>query len=445
MKKIKSKNKTCSHAEASLCPPKPRVKDGAKAWRKVKLGEVVEIIDGDRGVNYPGNGEFFKNSYCLFLNAKNVCGTGFDFSDTQFITKKKDNLLRSGKIQRGDFVLTTRGTVGNIAYYSKEVSYDHVRINSGMVVLRPKKDIINEKFFHLFLISQEFKNQIEALKSGSAQPQLPIRDLKFFEINTPFLDEQERIVKILYPIGDKIELNNKINQNLEQMAQAIFKEWFIKFKFPRWQKAEFVNSELGKIPKGWDVGRIKDLMDVISGFPFSSKLYNSSKDALGVVTIKNVQDGNFIRDFDSLIKKEDLPNKFNPDCHLRDGDILLSLTGNVGRVCFVYGGQYLLNQRVAKLKPKELKDLAFCYFLFRQMAMQNYLINMAKGSAQPNLSPVETGKIQLCVPPREILDNFSKLVGPIYQRLIKNVEENQKLSSFRDLLLPKLISGKIVV
>jgi len=187
------------------------------------------------------------------------------------------------------------------------------------------------------------------------------------------------------------------------------------------------------------------LVKIISGHPFSSKLYTKNKGALGVVTIKNVQDGNFITNCDSFIDEKNIPKNMNQECRVHDGDILLSLTGNVGRVCFVYGGEYLLNQRVAKLRPKDERDRGLCYFLFRQASMQNQLINIAKGSAQPNLSPVETGEITFSIPSREILDKFNELAGPIYSRLVQNALENQKLAALRDLLLPKLMSGEIRV
>ena len=110
-------------------------------WRTIKLGEVVEIIDGDRGKNYPGSGELVASGYSVFLNTKNVSGTKFDFSNVQFISEEKDRLLRKGELERGDFVLTTRGTIGNVAYYGKDTPYDHIRINSGMVILRPRQNI----------------------------------------------------------------------------------------------------------------------------------------------------------------------------------------------------------------------------------------------------------------------------------------------------------------
>ena len=172
-------------------------------------------------------------------------------------------------------------------------------------------------------------------------------------------------------------------------------------------------------------------------------MYISDKKALGVVTIRNVQDGDFITDCDSFIDKEAVPENMNPECHLQDGDILLSLTGNVGRVCFVHGGEYLLNQRVAKLKPKRPEDLAFAYFFFRQNLIQNHLINLAKGSAQPNLSPVETSNIPAIIPTKEVLDNFNNITGPSYKKLVDGRNENQKLATLRDLLLPKLMRGEV--
>ncbi|MDO8571524.1 MAG: restriction endonuclease subunit S, partial [bacterium] len=245
-----------------------------------------------------------------------------------------------------------------------------------------------------------------------------------------------------WPFDEKIENNSRIIKTLEEMAQAVFKEWFVKFRFPGYKKVEFVDSELGKIPKGWKIGKIKDIVSVISGYPFSSKLYNA-KLGLGVVTIKNVQDGKFIIDCNTFIKEEKLPSNLNPECRLKDGDIVLSLTGNVGRVCFVYGGEYLLNQRVAKLIPKRSSDFAYCYFLFRQGAMQNYMINMAKGSAQPNLSPVEIAETSLVLSSSDVLDAFSEIARSIYERILNNSNENQKLAVMRDLLLPRLMSGEI--
>ncbi|WP_225791483.1 restriction endonuclease subunit S, partial [Streptococcus pneumoniae] len=110
------------------------------------IDNLFDIIDGDRGKNYPKSDELFSEEYCLFLNTKNVTKNGFSFDTKQFITKTKDKLLRKGKLERYDIVLTTRGTVGNVAYYDELIKYKHLRINSGMVILRPKTPNLNQKF-----------------------------------------------------------------------------------------------------------------------------------------------------------------------------------------------------------------------------------------------------------------------------------------------------------
>ncbi len=116
-------------------------------WQRVKLGEApLQIIDGDRGKNYPKQNELFDNGYCLFLSTKNVLNAKFDFTECQFINKEKDEILRKGKLQIDDIVLTTRGTIGNIALYRENIDYKNIRINSGMVILRPDIMEVNSTF-----------------------------------------------------------------------------------------------------------------------------------------------------------------------------------------------------------------------------------------------------------------------------------------------------------
>jgi len=172
-------------------------------WDVVELGQSVEIIDGDRGTNYPNGSDFSDCGYCLFLNTKNVSGDSFDFAECEFITKETDLILRKGKMQRDDFVLTTRGTVGNIAHYDSKVKFDNLRINSGMVILRNIN--FDNHFLFQFLKSKIARNQFLELASGSAQPQLPIRDLKSLKLIQPSVKEQKNIAEILSSLDDKIE------------------------------------------------------------------------------------------------------------------------------------------------------------------------------------------------------------------------------------------------
>lgn len=157
----------------------------------------LEIIDGDRGTNYPTQSEFGKYGYCLFLNAGNVTLDGFNFSSLAFISKERDQLLRKGKLQRYDVVLTTRGTVGNAAFFDNSVSQQHVRINSGMVILRANPKKLWPRYLYLFVRSKVFSAQVAALTTGSAQPQLPIRDIQKIRIPLPPLAEQQTIAGIL--------------------------------------------------------------------------------------------------------------------------------------------------------------------------------------------------------------------------------------------------------
>ena len=176
------------------------------------MTEVCEIIDGDRGKNYPTQEEFSDEGYCLFLNAKNVTSNGFSFENCMFVTKEKDELLRKGHLNRGDVVLTTRGTIGNLAFYDESVPYENVRINSGMVVLRMNHEIVSERFF-----IEQFKMQIGSIKekiaSGSAQPQLPISTMNKIVVLMPSVKQQQVFTDFVKQV-DKSKLRIERGYNL---------------------------------------------------------------------------------------------------------------------------------------------------------------------------------------------------------------------------------------
>jgi type I restriction enzyme S subunit len=170
---------------------------------------ALQIIDGDRGAQYPKSTDFLDEGHCLFLSAKNVTKSGFDFSDRQFITVERDNALRNGKLKRYDVVLTTRGTVGNVAYYGDDVPYEDVRINSGMLILRVDPCRLSAGFLALYLGSSLFQRQVQRLRSGSAQPQLPVRTLEHMTLHLPQLREQLDCVR-------KIDAVNRTGRTLAQ-------------------------------------------------------------------------------------------------------------------------------------------------------------------------------------------------------------------------------------
>jgi type I restriction enzyme S subunit len=255
----------------------------AGEWEVLPVAEApLELIDGDRGVNYPKQVDFWPSGDCLFLNAGNVTRTGFNFADLSFITKEKDAALRKGKLKRYDVILTTRGTVGNVALFDDSVQFEDVRINSGMVLLRADQSKLLPRFLFQFVRSPLFKEQVAALTTGSAQPQLPIRDIRRVEIPLPPLAEQKAIAAVLGALDDKIELNRRMNAKLEEMARALFQSWFVDFDPVRAKldgrepfgldpasaalfPDSFDGSAVGQIPNGWMIKPVGEVFDCVGG------------------------------------------------------------------------------------------------------------------------------------------------------------------------------------
>lgn len=191
---------------------------GEDWWRSIDEVEI-EIIDGDRGKNYPKKEELLEEGYCLFLSAKNVTLNGFDISQKQFISKEKDALLRKGKLQRGDIILTTRGTVGNFFFYDKTIPFENIRINSGMIILRSYK--YDPILFYNIFKSSFFKQILFEFTSGSAQPQIPIRDFKKINIPFPAIDIIQEYLTIITPIYQKKFENNNQIRTLEKLRDTL--------------------------------------------------------------------------------------------------------------------------------------------------------------------------------------------------------------------------------
>lgn len=197
------------------------IEEAKEEWEIKFFDTPIQIIDGDRGNNYPKNSDFFTNEYCLFLSARNVTKNGFDFSDCQFITKERDELLRKGKLSRNDVVLTTRGTVGNIAYYHELIPFENIRINSGMVILRVDETKISSLYLYILMKTPLFTESVIEHTSGSAQPQLPIRDLNNVSFILPPEDIYNKFMEQVKPIYSKVFSNQKQIQTLENLRDTL--------------------------------------------------------------------------------------------------------------------------------------------------------------------------------------------------------------------------------
>lgn len=198
---------------------------------EISFDDLFEIIDGDRGKNYPKKNDLLEKGYCLFLNAKNVTKHGFRFDELEFITEEKDKVLRKGRASCGDFILTTRGTVGNIAYIDEDINFENIRINSGMVILRKKKEL-NPKFFEIVIRKTDILNKA---MSGSAQPQLPIKSLK--KVNVPMIDikMQNKFAEFVVKIEEEKKKLRASLDELEILFDGLMQDAFSGNLFKEWE------------------------------------------------------------------------------------------------------------------------------------------------------------------------------------------------------------------
>ena len=196
-----------------------------KGWEVKTLEQAkITVTDGDRGKDYPKSSEFFDSGYCLFLSAKNVTKNGFSFLDTQFISREKHKKLRKGVVKRGDIVLTTRGSVGQFAYYDHTVNFENIRINSGMVTLGCSNSELESDFFYALSKSSLISRQIDSAAFGSAQPQLTVKIIKSLKLPVPPLREQQKIAKILSTWDKAISTTERLIDNSTQQKKALMQQ-----------------------------------------------------------------------------------------------------------------------------------------------------------------------------------------------------------------------------
>lgn len=372
----------------------------------------------------------------FLITSRHIKGRSIDFENAYLISEEDFNQINQrSKVDQWDILISMIGEYCGFSYVERNEIVDYAVKNVGIFKTGDK---IKAEWLYYYLISPDGKNTLETLRSGTSQPYIPLGALRALEIPVPEDEtKMEQIVFTLSSLDDKIELNLQMNQTLESMAQAIFKEWFVNFNFPGFD-GELVDG----LPKGWKIGKLNDLIKILSGFAFKSIDFDDEGE-YKLVTIKNVKDGLFDKQTTDKLNK--LPAKMPDYCLLSEGNILLSLTGNVGRICIVTGENYLLNQRVAKLEPIKERDRAFTYFLMRSSVMKERLISISRGTAQQNLSPIEAGKLELIIPDNSVLEKYSEIVTTLFQKTIENINEAGTLTQIRDSLLPKLMTGKIEI
>jgi type I restriction enzyme, S subunit len=417
-------------------------------WNFIEIKDIgIEIVDGDRGKNYPKKEEFTDKGFCAFISTSNIKDDRFDLSKCDFISSQKDLKLGKGKLQLFDIVLTTRGTVGSVAYFHRNIHLDCVRINSGMVIIRCNNNC-DSSYIYQLLKSPYLKSQYLLYSSGSAQPQLPIKDLKRISIPIPPLSIQKKIAAVLSAYDDLIENNDRRIALLEKMAEEIYREWFVRLRFPGFDRATFHKG----IPEGWEIKDLKDagisILDGDRGSNYPSKDEFSESGYCLFLNTGNIKDDKFDFSKNDFITEQ-------KDSILRKGklvfnDIILTTRGTVGSIAFYSKNLMYQNVRINSgmviLRPENGEDEAlYYYYLLKSSLLKDQYRSYSSGSAQPQLPIKDLRRINILIPPAEITKQFCNLAGIFVDQLDLLQLANWNLKQTRDRLLTRLISGKLSV
>ena len=410
-------------------------------FSKVPLGKAaLSIIDGDRGANYPKKTEFFSKGDCWFLNTSNVKSAGFDFGEMDFITAEKDAALSKGKLRRHDIVLTTRGTIGNCAYFGESIPFENIRINSGMVVLRADSTQLDPYFLYAFLRSEIFKIQTGTHSSGSAQPQLPIGTLRNIVIPLFELPHQRKIAAVLSALDTKIALNHRLNVELEGMAKLLYDYWFVQYDFPlsAAQAAALGQPHLTgqpyrssggpmvfapqlkrEIPKGWLVNELESFLTLAYG-----KALKKTDHQAGPYPVYG-SGGIYGSHFEPLVKGP---------------GIIVGRKGTVGSIHWEDDDFYPTDTTYYVI-PSQGYSLVYLSHLLKSLDLPA----MNTDSAVPGLNRNNAYSRTVANPPTKLIEEFTKIVSPLRSMTSANHQQNQELTTLRDWLLPMLMNGQVRV
>lgn len=423
----------------------------------INLDELpLEIIDGDRGYNYPPKSEFKKEGYCIFLNTGNITPLGFDFSEKDFISSERDNLLRNGKLIKNDIILTTRGTVGNVAFYDEGVPYENLRINSGMVIIRPNIKKIDPYYLFTFFNSDLFKKQVKNRGSGSAQPQLPIQSLNKIKIPFKNIDQQIKISSFIKPIDKSIFLYEDQNFNFFNLIQFIFNYWFVQFDFPnknnqpyKLSGGKMVWSKIFKreIPQTWHEGTLKDVLIALeSGDRPKGGIKDIARGIPSIGAENIIKIGKYFFSQEKLIPYEYF-EKMQSGI-VKSSDVLMYKDGaNLGRISMFKNNfphsVCAINSHVFILRSNLKISQIFLYFWLEQSYIKKLIRIYGIKAAQPGINQTDVYKIPILIPDKEIINLFNNKINGFVEIIFNNSNKIKKLYEVKKNIIPFLIADKV--
>lgn len=405
-------------------------------WKYYKMDDVIdEISMGPFGSDVKK--EFYVNKGIPILNGSNLQGFKLQENSFGYLTEEKADSLNKCNAHRGDIIVTHRGTLGQIVYVPSDSKYDRYVISQSQFRFRCKPDLVDVQYLVYYFHTREGQYKILANASQVGVPALAraTSTFRLIDIKLPSLADQRRIASILSSLDRKIELNNKINADLEEMAQAIFKNWFVDFE--PFKNGKFVDSELGMIPEGWKVGRLTEIASYMNGLAMQKFPPENNEDSLPVLKIKELGQGFCGTDSDRC------SCNIKDECRIHNGDVIFSWSGTL-LVDVWCGGDCGLNQHLFKVTSKDYPK--WFYYYWTKHHLQEF-IHIAKDKAV-TLGHIKRGHLEeamVAIPDNDSMEKAHELFEPILSKMISLRLENSRLSLLRDTLLPRLMSGEIEV
>ena len=403
-----------------------------KEWQEVRLGDIIDIKMGQSPKS-----EFYNlnNNGLPFLQGNKTFGhlyPSFEVYTSEYKVISEPNSI----------LMSVRAPVGDL-----NISNQNICIGRGLCSINGKNIELNKYIFYLL---KYYKKEIVNIQTGTVFGAISKNDILNFKVKILKDEkEQKKIAAILSSLDDKIELNNCMNKILEEMAQTIFKEWFVNFNFPnedgkpyKDSGGKMIESELGAIPEGWKVGIIKDISkEVICGKTPPTKDEKNYGDYMPFITIPDMHNNTFIIKSERYLSNKGVNTQINKT--VPENSICVSCIATVGLVSLTSENSQT-NQQINTIIPKKNISSYWVYFYMKNIS--NIIINYASGGTTTlNLNKSLFEKINIIIPEISILDTFNNNIKSIFDMIKSNQIENQKLDSIRDTLLPKLMSGEIKI
>ncbi|ENI4485176.1 restriction endonuclease subunit S [Vibrio fluvialis] len=430
-------------------------------WPKVALGKYCSKI-GSGATPKGGNSVYLDSGEITLIRSQNIYNEGFKSDGLVYITPEAAQKLKNVIIEPNDVLINITGdSVARVCLAPKE--HLPARVNQHVAIIRVDPKEFDHRYLRYYLTSLKMQSYLLTIaSSGATRNALTKLMLESLEVSKPPLDIQKKIGDVLEQFENKIQLNTQTNQTLEQMAQAIFKSWFVDFdpvkakmngEQPEGMDAataslfpeKLVESELGLIPEGWNAGTVGSVTSAKGGYAFKSKQF--IEEGNPVIKIKNITSTGTVTTSDCQCVDDDIA-KTASRFKLSDGDLLMAMTGATVGKSGIYvsdGRDGYLNQRVARFESKvnKFQPCWFTYNLVNRDSIFEQIVGAAQGSAQPNISSNGIEQVKTVVPTFDLIHKYQEVVSPLYAKWISNFRENSHLSELRDTLLPKLLSGDI--